>query len=158
MERRDLPLIRPASGNDIDAIFEIEQRCFSEPIAYSKRQLAYLILRAKSASFVECCGGVIRGFVVVVYHQRSLIGHIETIDVDPTYTKLGIGLRLLTFAEEDMQKRGKRWSQLEVSEGNAAAFKLYKKAGYTLKERVKGYYKYDHQGTHDALRMVKALR
>jgi|WetSurMetagenome_2_1015567.scaffolds.fasta_scaffold699053_2 ribosomal protein S18 acetylase RimI-like enzyme len=158
MERRDLPIIRPASGNDIDAIFEIEQKCFSEPIAYSKRQLAYLILRAKSASFVECCGGVIRGFVVVVYHQRSLISHIETIDVDPTYTKLGIGLRLLTFAEEDMQKRGKRWSQLEVSEGNAVAFKLYKKAGYTLKERVKGYYKYEHQGTHDALRMVKALQ
>ena len=157
METRDLPIIRLANGNDIDAIFKIEQKCFSEPIAYSKRQLAYLILRAKSASFVECYGNVVRGFVVVVYHQRSLIGHIETIDVDPTYTKLGIGLRLLTFAEEDMRNRGKSWSQLEVSEGNGIAFKLYKKAGYTLKERIKGYYKYEHQGTHDALRMVKDL-
>ena len=136
---------------------EIEQKCFSGPIAYSKRQLAYLILHANSASFVESCGGVIRGFVIVTYHQRSLIGHIETIDVDPTYTKLGIGLRLLTFAEEDMRKRGKRWSQLEVSEGNKVAFKLYKKAGYTFKERVKGYYKYEHEGTRDAMRMVKAL-
>ena len=77
--------------------------------------------------------------------------------MDPAYTKLGIGLRLLTFAEEDMRKRGKRWSQLEVSEGNKVALKLYKKVGYTLKEQIKQYYKYDHEGTRDAMRMVKAL-
>jgi ribosomal protein S18 acetylase RimI-like enzyme len=157
METRRRSIIRPARGNDLDAISEIEQKCFSETSAYSKRQLAYLVLRANSASFVESCADVIRGFVIVTYRQSSLTSHIETIDVDPTYAQLGIGLRLLTFAEEDMRKRGKRWSQLEVSEGNKVAFKLYKKAGYTLKERVKKYYKYEHGGTRDALRMVKAL-
>jgi len=157
MKTRHRSIIRPASGSDLDAISKIEQKCFPGPIAYSKRQLAYLLLRANSASFVESCGGVIRGFVIVTYRRRSLTGHIETIDVDPIYSKLGIGLRLLTFAEEDMRKRGKRWSQLEVSEGNKVALKLYKKAGYTLKERVKRYYRYEHRGTRDALRMVKAL-
>lgn len=157
MKTRHRSIIRPTSGNDLDAISEIEQKCFPGPIAYSKRQLAYLLLRANSASFVESCGSVIRGFVIVTYRRGSLTGHIETIDVDPTYTKLGIGLRLLTFAEEDMRKRGKRWSQLEVSEGNKVALKLYKKAGYTLKERVKRYYRYEHRGTRDAMRMVKAL-
>jgi ribosomal-protein-alanine N-acetyltransferase len=157
MKTRHRSIIRPASGNDLDAISKIEQKCFPGPIAYSKRQLAYLLLRANSASFVESCGGVIRGFVIVTYRRRSLTGHIETIDVDPIYSKLGIGLRLLTFAEEDMRKRGKRQSQLEVSEGNKVALKLYKKAGYTLKERVKRYYRYEHRGTRDALRMVKAL-
>jgi len=157
MKTRHRSIIRPASGNDLDAISEIEQKCFPGPIAYSKRQLAYLLLRANSASFVESYGGVIRGFVIVTYRRRSLTGHIETIDVDPIYSKLGIGLRLLTFAEEDMRKRGKRRSQLEVSEGNKVALKLYKKAGYTLKERVKRYYRYEHRGTRDALRMVKAL-
>jgi ribosomal-protein-alanine N-acetyltransferase len=157
MKTRHRSIIRPASGNDLDAISEIEQKCFPGSIAYSKRQLAYLLLRANSDSFVESCGGVIRGFVIVTYRRRSLTGHIETIDVDPIYSKLGIGLRLLTFAEEDMRKRGKRRSQLEVSEGNKVALKLYKKAGYTLKERVKRYYRYEHRGTRDALRMVKAL-
>ena len=157
MKTRHRSIIRPASGNDLDAISKTEQKCFPGPIAYSKRQLAYLLLRANSASFVESCGGVIRGFVIVTYRRRSLTGHIETIDVDPIYSKLGIGLRLLTFAEEDMRKRGKRQSQLEVSEGNKVALKLYKKAGYTLKERVKRYYRYEHRGTRDALRMVKAL-
>ena len=150
-------IIRTARSDDLDAISEIEQKCFSGPIAYSKRQLTYLIMHANSASFVESCGGVIRGFVIVTYHQRSLTSHIETIDVDPTYAKLGIGLRLLTFAEDDMRKRGKHWSQLEVSESNGVAFKLYNRAGYTFKERVKGYYRFEHGGTRDAMRMVKAL-
>jgi len=157
METSHCSTISPASGGDLDAILEIEEKCFSGPIAYSKRQLAYLILHAKSAAFVERCQGVIRGFIIVTYHQRSLTSHVETIDVDPAYTKLGIGLKLLTFAEEDMRKRVKRWSQLEVSEGNKVALKLYIKAGYAIKERIKQYYKYDHHGTYDAIRMVKAL-
>jgi ribosomal-protein-alanine N-acetyltransferase len=157
METRDHSTIRPANSNDLEAIVEIEQKCFPEPIAYSKQQLTYLILRANSATFVESCGGVIRGFVIVTYCRVSLTGHIETIDVDPAYTNLCIGLRLLTVAEEDMRKRGKRWSQLEVSEGNKIALKLYTKAGYTLKEKIKQYYRYEHGGTRDAMRMVKAL-
>ncbi len=157
MEPKHRSIIRPATGNDLDDISEIERKCFAGPIAYSKRQLKYLLLRANSASFVESYGGVIRGFVMVTFRQRSLTGHVETIDVDPTYTKLGIGLRLLTFAENYMRELGKRWSLLEVSEGNKVAFELYKKAGYTLKERVKQYYKYEHEGTRDAMRMVKAL-
>jgi ribosomal-protein-alanine N-acetyltransferase len=157
METSHHSIIRPATASDLDAISEIEQKCFPGSNAYSKRQLAYLILHANSAAFVESREGVIRGFVIATYRQRSLIGHVETINVDPAYAKLGVGLRLLTFAEEDMRKRGKRLAQLEVSEGNKAAMKLYKKAGFTLKEPIKGYYKYEHQGTRDALRMVKVL-
>ena len=157
METSHCSIIRPASLNDLESISEIEQKCFSISAAYSKRQLAYLIIHANSATFVESYEGVIRGFVIVTFRQRSFTGHVETIDVDPAYTKFGIGLRLLTFAEEYMRKRGKRRSQLEVSEGNRVALKLYKKAGYTLKERIKRYYKYEHEGTRDAMRMVKAL-
>jgi len=157
METKHRSVIRPANSDDLDAISEIEQKCFAGPIAYSKSQLAYLLLRANSNTFVESCRGLIRGFVIVTYRLRSPTGHIETIDVDPAYAKLGIGLRLLTFAEDDMRKQGRRWSQLEVSEGNKVALKLYKKAGYVLKERVRRYYRYDHAGTRDALRMTKAL-
>jgi ribosomal protein S18 acetylase RimI-like enzyme len=157
METSQRGTIRPACRSDLEPISEIEQKCFSNSSAYSKRHLEYLIYRAKSATFVESYQGVIRGFIIVTYHVRSLTSHVETVDVDPAYTKLGIGLRLLTVAEEDMRKRGKRWSQLEVSEGNKVALKLYGKAGYTPKERIKQYYKYEHEGTRDAMRMVKAL-
>ena len=157
MESKHLSIIRLTTSNDLNAISDIEQKCFPGPIAYSKHQLAYLLSSVNSTVFVETYGYTIRGFVIVSYRWGSAIGHIETIDVDPSYTKLGIGLKLLTIAEEDMRKRGKSWSQLEVSEGNKVALRLYKKAGYTLKERIKRYYRYEHSGTKDAIRMVKAL-
>jgi [ribosomal protein S18]-alanine N-acetyltransferase len=150
-------IIREAKVVDIDSIFQIEQKCFPESIAYSKRQLTYLLLEANSKSLVEYCNGIIRGFVIVTYRRDSLIGHIETIDVDPAYVKHGIGLKLLSCAEDEMRKKGKRWSQLEVSENNKAALKLYEKAGYVFKERIQQYYTYEHDGTRDALRLVKAL-
>jgi [ribosomal protein S18]-alanine N-acetyltransferase len=157
VETSSRSVIRPAKYDDLDAIMEIEGKCFPGQIAYSKRQMAYLLLHANSASFVESCGGVIRGFVIVTYRQGSKNGNVETLDVDPHYAKMGIGLKLLTSAETDMVKQGKQWSQLEVSEGNKVALRLYKKAGYRLKERLKGYYRYDHGGTRDAMRMVKAI-
>jgi len=157
MEASQTSIIRQANEKDLDAIIEIEIKCFPGPIAYSRGQLSYLILHAKSTSFIEVCGGVTRGFVIATYIKRSSLGHIETIDVDPAFAKLGIGLKLLTHAEDDMRKTGKKWSMLEVSEGNKSALRLYKKAGYTVKERIKKYYRYEHAGTRDALRMVKAL-
>lgn len=149
--------IQLANANDIDAIFEIEQKCFPGKVSYSKRQLEHLVLNANSTCLVEKRDGVIRAFLIVTYRQGSLACNIETIDVDPAFKNKGIGLKLLKAAEINMRQRGMRWSQLEVSEGNEAALKLYRKAGYTFKERIEGYYKFEHNGTHNAIRMVKTL-
>lgn len=149
--------IQLANANEIDAIFEIEQKCFPGKVGYSKRQLEHLILNANSDCLVEKQDGIIRAFLIVTYRQGSLTCNIETIDVDPAFKNKGIGLKLLKAAEIDMRQRGMRWSQLEVSEGNEAALKLYRNAGYTFKERIEGYYKFEHNGTHNAIRMVKAL-
>ena len=157
MKPQRRPIIRQATQNDLEAIFEIEKKCFSEQAAYSKRHLAYLVFHANSTCLVETYDGTIRGFVIAIHRKNSLTSHIETIDVDPACTKSGIGQRLLTSAEEDMRKRGKHRSQLEVSAGNKKALSLYKKSGYTIKEKLHQYYKYDHQGTRDALRMIKPL-
>ena len=146
-----------ANADEIDAIVEIENKCFSGKAAYSKRQLEQLILNADSDCLVEKEEGIIRAFLIVTYRQRSLTCNIETIDVDPAFKNRGIGLKLLKAAETDMKRRGMRWSQLEVSEGNEAALKVYLKAGYTFKERLEGYYKFEHNGTRNAIRMVKEL-
>jgi ribosomal-protein-alanine N-acetyltransferase len=146
-----------ANPDEIDAIVEIEKKCFPRKVAYSKCQLEYLILNANSDCLVEKEDGVIRAFLVVTYRQNSLTCNIETIDVDPSFKNRGIGLKLLKAAEVEINRRGMRWSQLEVSEGNEAALKVYKNAGYVFKERLEGYYKFEHNGTRNAIRMVKAL-
>ena len=146
-----------ANKDEIDAIVKIENKCFPGKVAYSKRQLEYLILNANSDCLVEKEAGVIRAFLIVTYRQKSLTCNIETIDVDPAFKNRGIGLKLLKAAETDMKRRSMHWSQLEVSEGNKAALKVYKNAGYTVKERLEGYYKFEHNGTRNAIRMVKEL-
>jgi len=146
-----------ANADEIDAIVEIEKKCFPGKVAYSKCKLEYLILNVNSDCLVEKEDGVIRAFLIVTYRQRSLTCNIETIDVDPSFKNRGIGLKLLKAAEVEMKRRGMRWSQLEVSEGNEVALKVYKNAGYVFKERLEGYYKFEHNGTRNAIRMVKAL-
>jgi ribosomal-protein-alanine N-acetyltransferase len=146
-----------ANADEINAIFEIEKKCFPRKVAYSKRQLEHLILNANSDCLIEKEDGLIRAFLIVTYRQRGLTCNIETVDVDPYFKNRGIGLKLLKAAEVEMKRRGMRWSQLEVSEGNEAALKVYKNAGYTFKERLEGYYKFEHNGTRNAIRMVKEL-
>ena len=149
--------IHLAKASEIDAIFEIEQRCFPGNISYSKRQLEYLILDANSDCLVEKQDGTIRAFLIVTYRQGSSTCHIETVDVDPVFKNQGIGLKLLEAAEIDMRRRGMRYSKLEVSDGNEAALRLYRKAGYTSKEKIENYYTFEHNGTRNAIRMIKAL-
>ena len=146
-----------AKPNHIDAIFEIEKKCFPGRIGYSKQELAYLLLLSNSICLIEVRGEVIRAFLMVNFRAGSLIGRIVTIDVDPVFQNQGIGLRLLEKAESDMRRRGMRWSQLEVSETNKIAIALYTKAGYLIKEKIEGYYKSKQHGSYDAIRMIKAL-
>ena len=93
----------------------------------------------------------------MTYRHGSSIGAIETIDVDPRFKKQGIGLKLLIAADIDMKKHATKTAQLEVSEGNRAAIELYKKAGYSVKQKIPGYYVHEHNGTRNAVRMVKVL-
>ena len=149
--------IQYANINEVDDIFKIEQKCFPDKISYSKRILKYLILKANSTCLVDKQENLIRGFIIVTYRQGSLICSIETIDVDPAFKNKGIGLKLIKAAEIEMGQRGMSWSQLEVSEGNEAALAVYEKAGYKFKEKLEGYYKFEHNGTCNAIRMVKSL-
>jgi ribosomal protein S18 acetylase RimI-like enzyme len=158
MKTTDHSGISLATADHIQALFEIEQRCFPGTSSYSKQQLKHLILHANSTCLVESQGGLIRAFLIVTYRRGSLTGHVETIDVDPTFQNQGIGLKLLKAAETDMMQRGMHWSQLELSEGNKTALELYRKAGYKFKEKIEGYYKYEHHGSRNAIRMVKALK
>ena len=150
-------LIRKATAGDIDTVSEIEQKCFQGPTAYPKSQLSYLILKANSTSIVETENGKLHGFIIVTYRSGSQTGSIETIDVDPQFQNQGVGKRLLAAAEADMKQRGMQFSQLETSEGNQAALSLYRKAGYVFKRRLPGFYRYEHNGTCNAIQMVKAL-
>jgi [ribosomal protein S18]-alanine N-acetyltransferase len=157
LQTKNPPTILPAGTKDLDAIAEIEEKCFPKPTAYSRRQLAYLAFKANSTCLVEKQDDIIRGFVIVVYRRSSLKGWIETLNVNPQFQGQGVGASLLKAVQDEMRKRGKTFIQLEVSKGNTAAINLYTKAGYKIKQDLPNYYKHPHQGTRNAICMIKQL-
>jgi ribosomal protein S18 acetylase RimI-like enzyme len=149
--------IHKATKTDLAAIVDLEQRCFPGPLAYTRRQLQYLLNHANSTVLIETLNGTLRGFIIILYRHGSMVAGIETIDVDPAYQRCGIAKRLLTAAEDEMRKKGIRRIRLEVSSNNTPAIGLYRHAGYLDYEFLPNYYIYLHHGSRDAFRMVKEL-
>ena len=150
--------IRKASLDDFERIIELENTCFTSELAYTRRQLRYLLTKANSTVFVETTNTIVRGFIIILYRKGTRVAGIETINVDPAFRKQGVGLRLLNAAEEDIRKKGMRKIRLEVSTTNHAAIMLYKNGGFKKIAFLKNYYLYDHDDSRDAIRMVKELQ
>jgi ribosomal protein S18 acetylase RimI-like enzyme len=148
---------RLAARGDFETIVAIENSCFPHKLAYTRRQIRYLLLNAHSTVLVETRHNIIRGFVIVLYRNGTTVAGIETINVDPTYRNQGIGRRLLAAAEDDVRKKGKKKVRLEVATTNQAAITLYKNAGFSTTMVLKNYYLYSHNGSRDAFRMTKQI-
>ena len=151
------PVVRPTTSLDFERIVELELSCFEGELAYSRRQLQYLVFSANSTTLVEEVKGVIRGFILVLYRAGSSVAGIETINVDPQYRKQGVGRRLLVAAEDNIRRRNIRRIRLEVSVTNRAAIALYEAAGFHSTAVLKNYYHFLHGNSRDAVRMIKGL-
>ncbi len=153
----DAGTIRKATYEDLDQIIEVEQRCFTSYLAYSRRQLQYLLTQANSDCFAEVIQDSLRGFIIVLYRENANVAGIETLNVDPLHHGKGIGIRLLQAAEEEIRTNDIRRIRLEVRTSNTPAIKLYERAGFETVAFLPNYYLFDHHGSCDAFRMVKKL-
>ncbi|MBN1280773.1 MAG: GNAT family N-acetyltransferase [Candidatus Thermoplasmatota archaeon] len=149
--------LRKASPADFDDIVQLEQSCFPKKLAYSRQQLWYLLTRAHSSVVVATQNNHLCGFIILLYKRGTRVAGIETVNVDPAYRGQGIGRQLLSAAEHDARTKKIRILRLEVAATNKAALRLYEQAGFTKSAFLKNYYQYSHQGTRDAIRMVKEL-
>ncbi|MBN2603985.1 MAG: GNAT family N-acetyltransferase [Candidatus Thermoplasmatota archaeon] len=153
----DSELLRKIEPNDLKRVVELEQKCFGEQLAYTLKQLKYLINKANSCCLAEVDNDLIRGFIIVLYKNGSGVAGIETLNVDPIFQGNGIGRKLLIAAEKEMSSRAIRKVRLEVSTGNIPAIALYEKSGFRKTSILKNYYKNQNFGTNDAFRMIKEL-
>ena len=153
----DIGFIRKIEPTDLDKIIEIENKCFDNFIAYSPKQLKYLITKANSDCLLEAIQEIPRGFIIVLLKRNSDLAGIETLNVDPMYRGKGIGKKLLKAAEEEMIVKGIKKIRLEVSTNNKCAINLYERSGFRKTAFLKDYYKHMHYGSYDAFRFVKLL-
>ncbi|MGB9960086.1 MAG: ribosomal protein S18-alanine N-acetyltransferase [Candidatus Bathyarchaeales archaeon] len=137
--------IQDASLRHLDRLYEIEQKCFKTE-AFTKRQIAHLLTHPNSVSLIAKDNHNIIGFIIgmVYYEKEKLTGRILTVDVHPSYRRMGIGTALLEQIERIFVEKGVENCYLEAREDNVAALNLYLKLGYRKVGSLKNYYKDAH--------------
>jgi len=146
-------IIETASVRQLERLLEIEKTCFKEE-AFTRRNIASLLADYNSLCLTAKEGDQIIGFIIgtTYFERNSLTGHVLTIDVVPQSRRRGVGAKLLDEMERIFKEKGVRACRLEVREDNVAALGLYRKLGYNVIARLKGYY-----GRADGVYLRKAL-
>ncbi|MBI5461577.1 MAG: GNAT family N-acetyltransferase/peptidase C39 family protein [Gammaproteobacteria bacterium] len=145
-------MLRTATIDDLDALVELENRCF-ELDRLSRRNFRYMLTKANGATLVEDCQGELAGYVLVLFHAGTSLARMYSLAVDRSHRGEGLGGTLIEAAEAAALKRGCVYMRLEVRPDNAGAIALYRKYGYRQFGVLDDYYE-DHA---DALRFEKLM-
>jgi [ribosomal protein S18]-alanine N-acetyltransferase len=150
--------MRDARPEDFEALWAIDQKCFEEGIAYTRRELsAYMRRRGAFTIVAENSdgGGAVSspaGFITAESNRRGA-GHIITIDVLPDFRRVGLGSKLLSEAEGRLRGFGCHSVQLEAAVNNSKAIAFYKRHRYDIVGSIPRYY----PGDLNAFVLQKAL-
>jgi [ribosomal protein S18]-alanine N-acetyltransferase len=147
--------LRAAIEADLHSLFELDQICFTDGIAYSLSEFRSLLRSKGTIGVVAEDNGVLAGFAMAQLGRlrRSYGGHVVTIDVAPEFRRRGVGRLLMAHIERQVRDAGASWLRLEVAVNNAAALSFYKGLGFEAIGRIRGYY----QRNLDAIAMEKIL-
>jgi ribosomal protein S18 acetylase RimI-like enzyme len=143
--------LRDNTPEDFDTLHQIDQVCYEEEVAYSKRELrAYLRFRGSDCVVAEV-DRKIAGFCISARQEER--GYIVTIDVLPQLRRLHVGTALLKEIERRLAENGVREIALETATDNESAVSFWKKHGYRSRGVRENYY----PNGRDAFAMVKHL-
>ena len=146
------PILRPAVLEDLDALVELENRCFTYD-RLSRRSLRHFLTTDTAVCLVAERAGVPAGYVLVLFHGRTALARLYSMAVAPEHQGHGLGRALLHAAEAAALDGGTAVMRLAVNPGNAAAVALSRRVGNVDFGIYHGYYEDDS----DALRMEHVL-
>lgn len=145
-------VISEAVPEDIDALWALEQRCFSSD-RLSRRRMRYYAQASHAEFVVARHAQHVVGYALLLCRRGTQLTRLYSIAVDPDARGLGVAGSLLRALEERALLRGKPFMRLEVAVDNQPAIALYKKMGF----KQFGMYSHYYENDADALRMQKAL-
>lgn len=135
-------------AEDIDRVLKIEQASFPQP--YSRELFEEELLLDLAHPSVMKMGEMLVGFMDYWIIKDEM--HLITIAVDPSYRRLGLGSRLITFLLDESIKKQVKKIFLDVRKSNQAAIALYEKFGFEKMAIRKKYYS---DNDEDAIVMEK---
>lgn len=147
----EFPPLRDYRPADFEALWQLDQECFSPEIAYSREEMRLFLARPGTFTLVAEGPSQIAGFILT--HVNKTHGHVITIDIRDSLRRSGLGSHLLRAAEDRLREQRKVSVALEVAVDNLQALTFYKRHGYTIVKTIPRYY----ANGVDALYMSKLL-
>lgn len=135
--------IARASKRDIDTIYNLENRIFTERKCLSRSQLRYLLSSKNATVFLLQDNNSAIGYGVTLRNKLRngrYKGRIYCIGVIPSYKHLGTGSLLLNAMEESLIQSGISFIVLETLQGQGGAALFFMKHGYTEPKSLPNYY------------------
>lgn len=145
--------IKPLTLSQLGEVLRLNIRCFCNGDSYTRHTFDYLLNEPRTLGFrtVTPEGEMVAFVFVMVKEQNS--AHLTTIGVAPEHRRRGLAAQLLDHVETSLRKRGVGTLMLEVRVSNSSAQELYRRAGYTIVQRINRYY----SDGEDCFLMMRAL-
>jgi ribosomal protein S18 acetylase RimI-like enzyme len=144
--------IRLATKEDLDALLSLENICFKEE-TFHRRQLKYLLQKAKSLVLVAEMDDTIIGSIIILLRERILNARIYSFNVHPEHRRRGIASSLIDSSFGKLEEKGYKNISLEVGINNLIAQNLYQSKDFIVDKKLSNYYK----NGDDALRLTRKL-
>ena len=129
-------VLRDLAAEDLDALMEIENACFSTP--WRRDTFEGLLLREDTDLLAATLEGRLVGYSICwTIVDQSELGNLA---VATEARGRGIGVTLVHASLERLRRRGARECFLEVRESNQAARSLYERTGFAVIGRRRRYY------------------
>ncbi|MFZ3382518.1 MAG: GNAT family N-acetyltransferase, partial [Candidatus Methanoperedens sp.] len=109
----------------------LENICFKEE-TFHRRQLHYLLLKAKSIVLVTEIDGNIIGSMIILLRKNILNARIYSFNVHPEHRRKRIASSLMETAFDILEKKGYKKITLEAGINNHIAQKLYLSKGFIV--------------------------
>lgn len=138
------------TDEDVDEIYEIESKVFSDP--WSKRAFLSDIKSDFTIPLVARFEKKVAGYACL-YKTTDEI-QIGNLAVSPDFHQRGIGTKIMEYIIKLAAEQNVRILLLEVRQSNEAAKKLYLKFGFKVAGQRKYYYR---KPSEDALIMIRGV-
>ncbi len=126
----------PFTEEYIDAVEELEKRCFSDP--FTRGMLESAVKNERITAFVAVRGDEIAGYLELYDLVDTM--SVCSIETAPEFRRMGLADRMIGVAEQVARERGVPVLSLEVRVSNSAAISLYEKHGFVRAGVRRGYY------------------
>lgn len=145
-------VIRKATLDDLNALTQLENRCFDLD-RISRRNFRYLLSKANASTLLAEDEGVIKAYAMLLFNTGTSLARLYSLAVDRPFRKQKIAEHLIEACEKLAMEHDCVNLRLEIRHDNEASINLFKKMGYRLFEITPDYYE-DHE---EALRFEKML-